>query len=507
MFREIIRPCTAIIFFLASLLTAFSATSVLALEQIRVRLDSAAASKPINGRLFVMFTTSKRGEPRMGPNWFKPEPFFGRDVRNFVPSDTHVIDRTADGYPAPLDKLAPGKYRVQAVLHQDRDCPFAGAGMGNPYSEVKEVEVDAETKSLELTLTEIVEEPEFPESAWRKEVKHRSELLSAFHKREVVERVTVVLPEGYDEEPQRRYPMIYSIPGFGGSHRDGARIGKPPAADESGVKFIRVYLSGRCEWGHHVFADSTTNGPRGESLIKEMIPHLDKTFRTIAEPTARFVTGHSSGGWSSLWLQVTYPDVFGGVWSLAPDPVDFRDFQRVDLYASPVQSLYVEASGERRPLARSGEKPVLWFDDFTKMDDTIGRGGQLRSFEAVFSPLDEKGIPRRMYDRRSGKVDPEVAAAWRPYDINLKLKQNWKSLEPKLRGKLHIVMGDLDTFYLNGATARLGETLKELKSDADVRMLEGEDHGSFLTGEFRKELLRQMSEQYLKNHAVDGKRK
>lgn len=487
----------------AVLAAAFATSDAAALERIEVRLDAAAASKPVTGRLFVLFTTAKSGEPRMGPSWFRPEPFYARDVANVAPGSTHVLDRTADGYPESLDKLAPGKYRVQAVLHQDKDCPFPGSGVGNPYSEVKEVEIDDETKSLELALTKVVEEPKFPETAWRKEVTHRSTLLSEFHKRDVLERVVVVLPEGYAEEPERRYPVIYSIPGFGGSHRDAMRSGKPPAADDTGVKFIRVYLSGRCEWGHHVFADSLTNGPRGAALTTETIPHLDKTFRTIAEPTARFVTGHSSGGWSSLWLQVTYPDVFGGVWSLAPDPVDFRDFQRVDLYAKPVQSMYVEASGKRRPLARSGETPVLWFDDFTRMDDTIGRGGQLRSFEAVFSPLDEKGLPRRMYDRKTGNVDPATAAAWRPYDINLKLQRNWKSLEPKLRGKLHIVMGDLDTFYLNGATERLAETLKELKSDADVRILEGEDHGSFVNAEFRKTVLRQMSEQFLKHHKLD----
>jgi len=500
--RKVVKLATAVV--AATSAAAFTTTNAAAVERIEVRLDAAAASKPVTGRLFVLFTTAKSGEPRMGPSWFKPEPFFGQDVANFAPGSTHSLDRAADGYPEPLDKLAPGKYRVQAVLHQDRDCPFAGAGVGNPYSEVQEVEVDAEMKTLELALTEITEEPKYRDSKWRKEVTHRSKLLSDFHKREVVERCVVVLPQGYDEEPERRYPVIYTIPGFGGSHRD-ARAGRPPAADETGVKFIRVYLSGRCEWGHHVFADSRTNGPRGAALVGETIPMIDKTFRTIAEPTARFVTGHSSGGWSSLWLQVTYPEVFGGVWSLAPDPVDFRDFQRVDLYASPVQSLYREASGERRPLARRGTTPVLWFDDFTKMDDTIARGGQLRSFEAVFSPLDERGIPQRMYDRRTGNVDPAVAAAWRPYDINLKLKQNWKSLEPKLRGKLHIVMGELDTFYLNGATERLAETLKELKSDADVQLLPGEDHGSFVNAEFRKTVLRQMSEQFLKHHKLEPK--
>jgi pimeloyl-ACP methyl ester carboxylesterase len=483
---------------IATLLTSLGAVAAATAVEIRVHLDPAAAKKPLTGRLFVFFTTSKRGEPRMGPNWFEPEPFLAQDVENFAPGEKLKLDRLADGYPTPAGPK-PGKYRVQAVLHLDRDCPFPGSGVGNPYSEVQDVELKDEATAVELTLTKTVVEPAFPKTAWRKEIALKSKLLSEFHKRDVVERCAVVLPDGYADEPERRYPVIYSIPGFGGSHRDGLRVAGPTDA-EAEVKFIRVYLSGRCEWGHHVFADSATNGPRGAALIKETIPHIDKTFRTIAKPTARFVTGHSSGGWSSLWLQVTYPEVFGGVWSLAPDPVDFRDFQQVDLYAAPAFNMFRDPSDKRRPLARRGETPVLWFDDFTRMDHVILRGGQLRSFDAVFSPLDQAGRPRRMYDPTSGQVDPKVAEAWRPYDINLKLKQNWKTLEPLLRGKLHIVTGDLDTFYLNGAVELLAVTLKELKSDAQLEILAGEDHGSFVTSAFRKKVLQEMTDQFLAAH-------
>src|SRR5205814_187900 len=139
---------------------------------------------------------------------------------------------------------------------------------------------------------------------------------------------------------------------------------------------IRVVLDPDCGTGHHVFADSATNGPRGRALVEELIPHLETRFPAIPRASARLLHGASSGGWSSLWLQVTYPDTFGGTWSICPDPVDFRDFQRIDLYAGG-ENMFRDRAGERRPIARRGGRPVLFYDDFSRMEDVIGDGGQL----------------------------------------------------------------------------------------------------------------------------------
>jgi pimeloyl-ACP methyl ester carboxylesterase len=231
-----------------------------------------------------------------------------------------------------------------------------------------------------------------------------------------------------------------------------------------------------------------------------MIPHIDREFRTVANPIARFVMGHSSGGWSSLWLQVTYPEVFGGVWSSSPDPVDFRDYQGIDLYAEPPQNVYRDVKGARRPIARRGETPSLWYDEFTKMDDVLGRGGQLRSFEAVFSPLDAAGLPRRLWNRETGQVDPKVAKMWERYDISLILKRDSRRLKLQLAGKLHVTMGTLDTFYLDGATRMLAERLKELGSDAQITFVEGASHGSLLTPAYYSRVRREMSATYWKHH-------
>ncbi|MGQ0579988.1 MAG: alpha/beta hydrolase-fold protein, partial [Betaproteobacteria bacterium] len=238
------------------------------------------------------------------------------------------------------------------------------------------------------------------------------------------------------------------------------------------------------------------NGPVGEALVQELIPDIEKTFRAHGEPSTRFVTGGSSGGWSSLWLQVTYPDFFGGVWSIAPDPVDFRDFQRVDL-TKPGANLFFEAEDKLRPLSREGRGPAMYFKNFSDMESIMGHGGQLESFEAVFSPRGADGNPRRLWDRSTGAIDFDVAKNWEPYDIRLKLERNWATLSPKLAGKLHVYTGDIDTFYLDGAARLLQQSLRDLGSDAVVEMFPGRDHGT-IGGAVRDRIRQEMAAKYRK---------
>src|SRR5205085_1134363 len=172
----------------------------------------------------------------------------------------------------------------------------------------------------------------------------------------------------------KRYPVVYEIPGFGGNHF-GA-LGKVSATDVAGVEMLCVVLDPDCRWGHHVFADSDNNGPVGRALCEELIPQIETTYRGLGTPAARFVTGHSSGGWSSLWLQVAYPEFFGGVWSTSPDPVDFRDFQRIDIYA-PGANFFTEPDGRPRPLSHGEGGRALYFRPFCEMEAVMGHGGQL----------------------------------------------------------------------------------------------------------------------------------
>lgn len=473
--------------------------------KFQVKFDRKVHAEAYTGRVYIAFSKQQE-QPRLAPeNWFRPESFIARDVKDWKPDEPLKFDAADEkgilAFPQPLSQMDFTGYRAQAVVRFNPLERNVGSGPGNGFSQVVELSSPEQPVPM-FVVDQLVPAKSFEETSYVKRLRVRSELLSKFHQRDVYLEAAVILPASYATDAERRYPTIFIVPGFGGTPAQLAKTSYAAPKKESntlGVEFIRVLLDPSCPLGHHVFADSANNGPYGQALIEELIPALDKEFRTVAEPTARFLTGHSSGGWSTLWLQVAYPDHFGGTWSTSPDPVDFRDFQQINLYR-PNENMYVDPAGERRPLARRNGRVMLWYDDFAKMEWVEGYGGQLHSFEAVFSPRDEEGQPMLIWDRETGKIITEVARAWEPYDIRLMLERNWTALGPKLAGKLNIFMGDVDTFYLEGATKLLKASLAELGSDAVVEIHPNRDHSTLLSPDLLKRINQEMATAYKKRH-------
>jgi S-formylglutathione hydrolase FrmB len=460
-----------------------------------------ASAEPFTGRVFVMLSKRPMERPKRAPEWFATEPFFAWDVRDWKPGETLVLTAAdALGYPMPLGQLPKGSWYVLAVMDFDRGSPNIGLAPGNVYSKGVQRDLDPQSSGpVSLHLDQVVPPPVFPESDRVKLVEIESRLLSEFHGRPTRLRAGVVLPKSYGQREGQRYPVLYDIPGFSGTHFQAVAAARGQATDRGRIEVIYVVPDPSCRWGHSVFADSDNNGPWGRAFVEELVPAVEQRFAAIGQPSARFLTGYSSGGWSSLWLQIRYPDLFGGVWSLAPDPVDFRDFQRIDIYA-PGANAFTDDQGQPRPLARRQGMPILFFKPFSDMEEVMGHGGQLLSFEAVFSPRDPQGRPKPLWDRRTGKIDPEVARAWQRYDIRLILEQNWPVLGPKLAGKLHIYMGAEDTFYLDGAVVLLQQTLKRLGSDAVVELFPDRDHGNLLDRALRDRINNEIADQFLRHH-------
>lgn len=451
-------------------------------------------TQPFTGRVYVMLGQEGGEEPRLGPDWFQPKPFFAMDVKDWKPDTPLTFDERALGYPASLAKLKTGKYVAQGVLDQAKDTHEIGNAAGNGYSAALPINVGEGSRRVKLRIDQVVEPHRFEETEREKLVDIPSSLLSKFEGHEVRMQAAVVLPKGYNDDPNRLYPVVYIIPGFGGNHFMAKELGRFPMPPGD-IEAIRVVLNPDAHTGHSVFADSANNGPRGKALTEELIPVIEKRFRAVGKPSGRFLTGHSSGGWSSLWLQVAYPDFFGGVWSTSPDPVDFRDFQQINIYKLG-ENMYTDANGKPRPLARFGTEPVLFYKPFCDLEAVLGHGGQMQSFEAVFSPRGEDGQPKKLWNRENGAIDPAVAKAWEKYDISLKLEREWTTLGPKLQGKLHVFTGSLDTFYLDGAVKLLKARLKRLGSDALVEIQPGKDHMTLLTPELQERIGREMMDKF-----------
>lgn len=447
----------------------------------RVTLDPAFQGEPYTGRVYVIVSGNAGREPRRDiTNWFSPPYVFERDVNHAPPGEPIVLSETATGFPKPLTDLPVGTYHVQAVARRSLDHPVAGSGPGDLYSETRALDLDsASTGPIELRLDRVVGQRPFEETPRTKLVEMVSPSLSAFHGREYKIRAAVVLPVGWKDDPKSVYPVLYMIPGFGGGHEMARFIERSVGVDSPGAGVMIVVPDPRCHLGHSVFADSANNGPWGWALVHELMPEIERRFHGAQSGSRRYVTGVSSGGWSSLWLQITYPEEFNGCWSHTPDPVDFRDFQRINLY-EPGVNMYVDGQGHRRPLARQGAEPVLWYDDFVHAEDVAGPGGQIHSFEAVFSRRASEAGPELLFDRKTGAVHTDVAKTWERYDIRLILERHWDTLGPKLAGKLHIYGGEFDTFYLEGSVRLLGESLAKLGSDAEVKIIPGMGHGLYL---------------------------
>jgi hypothetical protein len=174
-----------------------------------------------------------------------------------------------------------------------------------------------------------------------------------------------------------------------------------------------------------------------------------------------------------LALQVHYPDVFGGAWSLYPDQVDFRHYQFGNVYADA--NAYAQRDNawlppREIPANRSPEG----LTELTMREEntaelviaTKGRsGGQWDGWQAAWAPVGPDGYPMPLWDKRSGAIDHTVAEAMRAkgFDLRDYLERHWRTVGPKLVGKLHVAVGDMDNYFLNLAVYKLEAFLESTK--------------------------------------------
>ncbi|WP_109125885.1 alpha/beta hydrolase-fold protein [Dyella sp. C11] len=487
------------------------------------RVEAGSDATPASGRLLIFIEDAKSAEgvskdgkvtevdaDIMAPNKVT---VVGKEASHLVPGQGVDVYADAITYPQPFSQLPPGDYYVQAVLDPDHSYNYTGRGEGDVVSDVVKVHLPSSAETS-LKLTSVLPKTDrwaLPPSATQEtrdaltearkhveDIDFASPSLAAFWGRPVTMRGFVLLPPGYDAKGSTTYPVVYFTHGFGGGldhFANGIAHTWQSMSKGEMPPMIWVYLDESSPTGTHEFADSVNNGPWGKALTEELIPQLESTYRMDAKPSGRFLNGHSSGGWATLWLQTRYPKVFGGTWSTSPDPSDFHDFTGVDLYA-PHANMYRKADGSAYPLVRDKGQVIATVQQYSQLERVFGSyGGQMSSFDWVFSPRGADGRPQPMYNRDTGDVNAEVVDYWRDhYDIAHRLQAEWPQLAPDLDGKIHLIVGTADTFYLDGAAHRLKDVLDGLHAHSDIRFLPNKTHFDlYVVGNDRTALLKQIS--------------
>lgn len=503
---------------IAFLLISLSAQS----QSFRIRIADSLKESALDGRLLLLLSKRHTGEPRFQVNdAFNSQLIFGVDIEGWKPGATQLVDVQAIGYPVErLDKVPAGEYTVQVLFHKyetfhlktghtvklpmDRgEGQHWNTAPGNIYSVPAKINFDP-SRSNEVTLTITkkippIKEPE--DTRYIRHIKIQSKLLTEFWGRPMFLGAHILLPEGFDSHTTVKYPLAifhgHFPSDFGGFRTTppdpdlkpdtSARfriIGYNKIVQQEAYDFYKLWtgpnfprvIAVEIQHANPYYDDSyavnsANLGPYGDAITYELIPEIEKRFRGIGEGWARFMYGGSTGGWEAMAAQVFYPDQYNGAYAACPDPIDFHHYTTVDLY-NDKNAYYPESDFKKTP--RPAQRNYLGHvsatvKEMNQRELAIGSrsrsGDQFDIWEAVYSPMDADGYPKRIFDKHTGAIDTSVAAYWREnYDLTHIIKRDWSRIGNSLKGKIHIYVGDMDTYYLNNAVYTAEDVLKKLQN-------------------------------------------
>ncbi|NIJ53848.1 hypothetical protein [Dyadobacter arcticus] len=493
-------------------------------QAFAVLLPDSLSKKPLDGRLLLMLSNNTKAEPRFqingGPS---TQLIFGVDVENWKPGTTQMIQANSEGYPKQtLNEIPPGNYTVQVVLHiyetfkrkdghvlklpMDRgEGQHWNTAPGNLLSTPQLIKYDPYSDkpyfvSLNRTMPPI-KEPQ--DTDYVKHIKIQSKLLTEFWGRPMYLGAHILLPQGWDKHPDVKYPLAVYHGHFPADFGDWRTIPadeklKPDTSERfhitgynkitqqenynfyklwTGPNFPRV-IAIEIQHANQFYDDSyavnsANIGPYGDAITYELIPEIEKRFRGIGKGWARFMYGGSTGGWEALAAQVFYPDEYNGCYAACPDPISFDHYTVVDLYKDK-NAYYLESDFKETP--RPGMTNYLGhisstLKELNQLELVLGdksrSGEQWDIWEAVFSPVGKDGYPARIWDKKTGVINKDIAAYWKEhFDLTHIIQRDWPKIGEKLKGKIHVYVGDMDNYYLNNAVYSAEDVLKKLKNPA-----------------------------------------
>lgn len=503
---------------------------------ISVKLSENLEIDSVDGRLLLMLSTNSDAEPRFQiNNGLDTQLIFGKNVEGMKPGD--VIEFSSEDFGYPLESLSDvpkGPYQVQALLHVYETFELStghtvklpmdnGEGQqwnrspGNIYNLPVSMNLDENSTDLSVTIDQVIPPIEEPQDTeWIKHIKMKSNKLSEFWGRDMYLGAHVLLPKGFDEHPEARYPLMIFHGHFPSDFGDWRTTPPDPNTEpvyserfgvegynliqqEEAYKFYQRWISEEFPrfiiieiqhptpyYDDSYAVNSASQGPYGDAITHELIPFIEDKFRGIGEGWSRFLYGGSTGGWEALAVQVKYPDEYNGCFAACPDPIDFRAYCLTNIYEAENAYYYesqfrkIEVPGHRDNLGQINTT----VKDYNHLELVLGdksrSGQQWDIWEATYSPQGADGYPKRIWDKYTGDIDHEVAAYWQEnYDLRYILERDWSKLGEKLRGKIHIYCGDMDNYYLNNAVYLMEDFLESTTEpyyDGEVAYGDGDEH-------------------------------
>ncbi|HEY5686896.1 MAG TPA: alpha/beta hydrolase-fold protein [Yeosuana sp.] len=485
---------------------------------VNVVLSDSLSFKQLDGRLLLILSDNNESEPRFQVSeGLNAQPIFGMNVEDWSGKKIFSFDNSVFGFPYDqLSKIKPGDYYIQAVMHvyetfklstgQEVKLPMDnGEGQhwntspGNLYSKPIKISVsDSEKQSFDIVLDKVIAEIEEPrDTEWIKHIKMKSELLSEFWGRDIYLGAHILLPKGFDEHLEAKYPLMvfqgHFPSDFGGFrttppdenlkpeysdrfHVDGYNMTEQQEAynfykrwnEPDFPRFLIIEIQHPTPYYDDSYAvNSASQGPYGDALTYELIPYIERMFRGQGAGWSRFLYGGSTGGWEALAVQVKYPDEYNGCFAACPDPIDFRAYCLTNIYED--ENAYYAKSNHKKIEVPAHRDYLGNVSSTVKesnhlelvLGDKSRSGGQFDIWEATYSPQGEDGYPVRLWDKMSGKINHDVAQYWlENYDLRHILERDWDKLGEKLKGKIHIYCGDMDNYYLNNAVYLMEDFLE-----------------------------------------------
>jgi len=487
-----------------------------------IEFSHTLARQAQDGRLLLLLSANDRAEPRFQVNeGLTTQLVFGIDVEGMKPGETIAVGPEAVGYPLKsIVDLPEGEYVVQGLLnryetfnlksgHTVKLPPDQGEGQqwnrkpGNFYSNPVKVNFSKTGPVTRVVLDQQIPPITGPaDTEYVRHLKIQSKLLTEFWGRPMYLGAHVLVPHGFDQHPEARYPlMVYHghfTADFGGfrtqppdpgidttdyNERFGI-YGYNKLMQQEAYNFFRQWTSKNFPrflvveiqhpnpyYDDSYAVNSANLGPYGDAIMYELLPALEKEFRGLGQGWARFTYGGSTGGWEALAAQMFYPDEFNGCFAACPDPIDFRAFCLVNIYKQK-NAFWYESDFKKLPIPSHRNylgQIQSTMEESNRYELALGTrsrsGQQWDIWEAVFSPQDKDGYPKRLFDKTTGEIDTTVAAYWREhYDLRHILQRDWVTLGPKLEGKIHIYCGDMDNYYLNNAVYLMEDFLKNTRN-------------------------------------------